>query len=116
MAYRYVGLVFAAIALLVGLSIGGYELYWSVEGHNANHRNDVNTHSQNYQAGLISGERDKVTSIGQLTTAIAGSHDASVKAADTTQLTQLTSAFCSTYVDLTEVPTDLQVAHKQLCK
>lgn len=94
-------LIIAAILVVALCATGGWFGYWWMAKASQNNRYDVNTHSQQYQAGLIAQLRDK-----------AAGWDAAV---DTAQKTQIAESFCALYVDLTQPPSDLQSAHIRIC-
>lgn len=96
-ALAVVGATLAAVLLCVG----GWYGYWHLAKAGQNNRYDVNTHSQQYQAALVSQERDRV----------AG-YDA---ATDPAQKQQIKATFCAVYLDLTQVPADLSAAHARIC-
>lgn len=112
---RYIGYVWATAALAVLLGVGIWVGYWKLSGSAADHRNHINQHSQNEQAAIIAQERDRVSSLGQLDTAIAAEHDPAVKTKDTDQRTQIAGTFCTVYADITDVPQDLSAVHPTYC-
>jgi hypothetical protein len=59
------------------------------------------THNQQYQAGLISAERDRAQAYQVATSA--------------GQKAQLKATFCATYPNITDVPTDLADAYTVIC-
>lgn len=87
----------AVVALLVGCWFG----YWALTKQAVSNQYDVNTNTQQYQAGLISQERDRVTA-----------YDA---ATDESQKANIRSQFCTVYADLTKPPADLAAAHTRIC-
>jgi hypothetical protein len=107
---------FVTMALIVaGIIVGGWKLHWWLAQSNQDHQYKVNTHGPQYQAGLVSQERDRVVGYDQLTTAIASSKDAGVKTADTAQRDDIKTSFCQVYTDLTQAPTDIALAHGRIC-
>ncbi len=88
-----IGLSILGIAAAVGLSVGGWQLHWWAAQSTQNHMYDINTHSQQYQSGLVSAERDR-----------AQGWDA---ATDTGQKANIKATFCAVYADLTQIPNDL---------
>jgi hypothetical protein len=113
---RYIGYAFTTALVVAGLCIGGWFAYWGLAGSSQDHRNHVNTHSQQYQAGLISQERDRAQSYDQLAAALAGTHDPAVKSADQSQQEQIKETFCQVFADLTEAPADLTQANARICQ
>ena len=93
--------VLAAAVTLAGLVFGGWLAYWAIAGHGQTRRYEVNTHSQQYQAGLVSQERDRVTA-----------YDVAV---DPAQKRQIKVTFCQVYPDLAPPPDDLIIAHDRIC-
>lgn len=85
------GLVISALA------IGGWKLHWWTAEHAVNNQYKVNTGSQQYQAGLVSQERDLVQGYRVAT--------------DPGQKAQISAQFCQVYLDLDPAPADLQMAH-----
>lgn len=96
--------VFATIAglvVLVGLAVGGYSLYWHVAKQNVRNQYDVNTNTQQYQAGLISQERNLALDWG--------------KAVDPGQKQAIADQFCGIYPNLNPTPSDLATANTRIC-
>lgn len=91
----------AVFVAVVVLCTGGWLLYWRLALAGQNNQYNVNTHSQQYQAGLIAQERDR----------IAG-YDAAI---DPAQKQQIKTSFCQVYPDLTQPPIDIQSAHARIC-
>jgi len=83
--------VLAAIAV-VAILVGGWFGFWALARANQ---------QQQYQASLISQERDRV----------AG-YDA---AADGPQKEQIKSTFCAIYLTLKPAPEDLAAAYSRIC-
>lgn len=95
MAWIAAGL--AVIVIAVGIWFG----YWWIAKASQSQRYDVNTHSQQYQAGLVAQERDLITG-----------YDA---ATDPAQKAQIRSQFCATYLQLNPPTPDLVLAHDRIC-
>jgi len=94
--------VIVALALVAAVTIGGWQLGWWLNKANANKQYEVNTHTQQYQAGLISQERDNV---------IGWQH-----ANDSAQKDLIKNTFCTMYLSLTQPPADLVFANSKICK
>jgi hypothetical protein len=94
-------LAVVGIAVFVLLCIGAYQGYWYLAKKNVQNQYDVNTGTQQYQAGLISQERDLV--IGWNRSPDAG------------QKTAMADQFCAIYSQIHPVPADLAVAHSTMC-
>jgi nitrogen fixation-related uncharacterized protein len=92
--------VLAAIAV-VAILVGGWFGFWALARANQQQQYQVNTDGQQYQASLISQERDRV----------AG-YDA---AADGPQKEQIKSTFCAIYLTLKPAPEDLAAAYSRIC-
>ncbi|MFJ4653813.1 hypothetical protein ACIP5Y_21310 [Nocardia sp. NPDC088792] len=88
-----------AIGVFAAVCVGGWQLHWWTALHGADNRYQVNTHTQAYQASLVSQLRDTA--------------EAYRLAVDPGQKTALKSTFCATYLDLTPntVPNDVLYAH-----
>lgn len=95
MAWIAAGL--AVIMIAVGIWFG----YWWIAKASQSQRYDVNTHSQQYQAGLVAQERDLITG-----------YDA---ATDPAQKAQIRSQFCAIYLQLNPATPDLALAHDRIC-
>lgn len=92
------------IGVAVGLlaaCIGAWFGYWALQRANTEQQYGVNTETQQYQASLISQERDRVTGWYAST--------------DTAQKRSIASQFCAVYDSLTRVPADLAEAHSNIC-
>lgn len=85
------------IAIAVGLWFGG----WALAGANQTKQYQVNTSSQQYQAGLVAQERDRVQGYATAT--------------DDAQKKQIALTFCQVYPDLKPAPADLVAAQSTLC-
>ncbi len=92
------------IALLVlGLvSWGGYEAYWAIEKSNTQHHYEINTGTQQYQAGLISHARALVLDWHRVT--------------DAGQKIAIADQFCEVYPNITPPPADLVNEQPLICK
>ena len=88
---------FTAAAVLVACWFG----YWALSRKATDNRYDINTHSQQYQASLVSQERDRVQA-----------YDAAV---DPAQKANVKATFCQVYLTLTQPPADLASAHDRIC-
>lgn len=115
MSVRYVHLYFIAAFAVAAICVGGWFAYWKLAGSAQSDRYKVNTHSQQYQSGLVSQERDRVQAYDQLGTAIAAVKDPATKTADRAQQDQIRETFCQVYADLQNTPTDLTQAHARIC-
>lgn len=78
---------------LVAIILGGWQAGWWFTAQNVDRNYHVNTHSQQYQGGLIQQARDD-----------ARGWAASM---DPSQKDLLKGEFCGAYADLTEVPNDV---------
>ncbi len=85
-----------AALIVVALAVGGWSLYWWTQQHDIENRYKVNTNSQQYQAGLISQERDRA--------------QAYQVATDPGQRAQIKATFCQIYPDITPIPADIQLS------
>lgn len=88
--------VFIAAVLVIALGVGGWSLYWWTQQHGIENRYEVNTHSQQFQSGLISQERDRAQAFGVAT--------------DPGQRAQIKAQFCQVYPDITPAPADIQLS------
>lgn len=86
-----------AVALMAACWFG----YWALAKKSTENNYDVNTHNQQYQAGLISQERDRVAAFDVAT--------------DAAQKQQIKIAFCQVYPNLSPPPADLVEAHARIC-
>ncbi len=93
----------AAAAVLVGIAllIGGWYAYWGLSRVSTTNRYDVNTRTQQYQAGLISQERDRVSGY--------------MAATDPAQKAVIAQQFCAVYPSLDPPPADLATQAVTLC-
>lgn len=98
---RNAAMILGGILLTAGLCIGGWYGYWALAKAGQSNRYDVNTHSQQYQAGLVAQERDRVTGYDTAT--------------DPAQKAQIRSTFCATYAELDPPTPDLVDAHIRIC-
>lgn len=99
-AKQVLNVVLAAVAVCAIL-VAAWFGYWALNKQAVKNQYDINTNTQQYQAGLISQERDRVTA-----------YDATT---DESQKTNIRSTFCTVYADLTQPPTDLVDAHSRIC-
>lgn len=94
-------LVVAAAVVLVAVCIFGWKGYWALAERGQTNRYNVNTHSQQYQAGLVAQERDRIQGYDT--------------ASDEAQKKQIAMTFCQVYPDLNPAPDDLVAAHARIC-
>lgn len=94
---KAIGVGLLVTAVIVGCWFG----YWFIAKKIQSNRYDVNTHSQQYQAGLISQERDRVTAYD--------------RAVDEAQRQAIADAFCAEYDQLDPPTADLLRAHARIC-
>lgn len=87
----FLGLLATVVAVI--LCFGCYQGYWYLAKHNVQHQYDVNTGTQQYQAGLIQQERD-----------LANGYQA---AQDSAQKAFISRQFCTMLKDVQPVPNDL---------
>lgn len=90
-------LTLVGVILLVALWFGS----WALKRANTTQQYKVNTNNQQYQAGLVSQERDRVV----------GYDDAT----DPGQKAQIKSTFCVVYLTLKPAPEDLVQANSRIC-
>lgn len=102
--HRGDGSGFGPMLILVGLAAlaiaGAYLIYWAVAEDSTDRRYEVNTGTQQYQAALISQQRDRV--------------QAWHIATDPGQKTQLATTFCQVQTELANPPADLTNAAADL--
>ena len=96
-AATWAGIVLAAAVILVG----GWYGYWALARSAQSNQYNVNTHSQQYQAGVVAQERDYYTAWRTAT-------DAGQKAA-------IADTFCAEYSELNPPTPDLVDAHASMC-
>jgi uncharacterized membrane protein YcjF (UPF0283 family) len=102
-----IALIILSVIVGLGLIVGGWFGFWALAHANQQQAYQVNTDGQQYQASLVSQERDR----------IAG-YDA---AAAGPQKEQIKSSFCSVYLNLKPAPdtmaslADLAAAHSRIC-
>lgn len=89
--------VITGTAMIIALWFG----YWAISRENTTQRYKVNTNNQQYQAGLISQERDRVLGWDE--------------AKDLGQKAQIKSTFCAVYLTLKPAPEDLVLAYSRIC-
>lgn len=99
---KVVLLSFVGLILLVAIAVGGWEGGWWLNKANANKQYQVNINTQQYQAGLISQERDNV--IGWQSATDSGQKDI------------IKNTFCTMYLNLTQPPADLVFANSKICE
>ena len=90
------------LVAFVALCFFGYQGYWHLMKSNVGHQYDVNTGTQQYQAGLISRERDFAIDWN--------------RAVDPAQKDALADQFCQIYPDLKPPPADLVQDHAIICQ
>lgn len=96
-ALTYVAIGIATVAVLVG----GWFGYWAIAKAGQTARYDVNVNNQQYQAGLIARQRDRVTDYD--------------RSQDDAQRQAIADQFCAEYDTLNPPPVDLVRAHAHLC-
>ena len=94
-------LAIAAVVVVAGICVGGWFLYWGLAHANQQQQYSVNTDGQQYQAALVSQERDRAA--------------AYAVAADGPQKLQIKSTFCAVFPTLKPAPADLIQANSQIC-
>lgn len=97
---RFAGYVAVAVAVAV-IAVGGWFGYWALAKMGQTARYDVNTNNQQYQAGLIAQERDRVTAYD--------------RTGDDGQRQAIADQFCAVYPQLNPPPPDLIRAHARIC-
>jgi len=101
---KAIGATLAALLIVIVLCVGGWFGYWWLAKANQSQRYDVNTHSQQYLASLISQERDRVAAYDSLP--------------DGPQRTAIARMFCAVFQELSDKgtpPSDLTTASIRLC-
>lgn len=98
---KTVGLTIVGVILAVAVSVGLWFGYYALAGANQTANYKVNTNSQQYQAGLVSQERDRIAGF-----------DAAV---DSAQKEQIKTTFCQVFTDLKPAPDDLVLANSRIC-
>lgn len=93
--------VLGGILVVVGIAVGGWQLHWYLAKSAVGHQYDVNTGTQQYQAGLISQERNLSLDWN--------------RAVDPSQKQAIADQFCAVYPNLTPAPADLVTAHVSIC-
>jgi hypothetical protein len=83
------------------LVIGAWFLYWSLALKGADNRYEVNTKTQQYQAGIVAAQRARVSAWDN--------------AVDEAQKKNIAQTFCTMQLDLTQVPADLAAANERIC-
>lgn len=94
------GLIIGIVIIAV-VGVGGWFLYWTLALKGANNQYNVNTHTQQYQAGLVQQLRDKQQGYDLAT--------------DPAQKANFKQTFCAMYPDLTQPPNDLIDANIRIC-
>lgn len=87
--------------LVVAMSIAGWFGYWALAKAGQSARYDVNTNNQQYQAGLVAQERDRVIAYD--------------RSADDAQKQAIADQFCAVYDQLNPPTPDLVRAHARIC-
>lgn len=100
-AFTGAGLLVVGLVLVAVIGVGGYLGYWWLAKDTTARRYDVNTGTQQYQAGLISQERNLSLDWN--------------KAVDPSQKQAIADQFCAVYQNLTPPPADLATAHATIC-
>lgn len=90
-----------AALVVVALCIGGWQLHWYLAKSAVGHQYDVNTGTQQYQAGLIAHARDLALDFGRAT--------------DPAQKQAIADQFCQTYPNIQPAPADLVAADGRIC-
>jgi hypothetical protein len=98
---RKIATTFAAVIAVVGLSVGLWFGGWALYRANQSAKYEANTHSQQYQAAMVSSERDRVSA-----------YDAATSDA---QKTNIATTFCQVYTELDPPTPDLETAHARIC-
>lgn len=101
MTVRSIGVIVAVFLAVVAIAVGGWFGYWALAKAGQSERYNVNTHSQQYQAGLVSQERDRVLAYDTAT--------------DEAQKAQIRATFCAAYTQLDPPTPDLADAHIRIC-
>ena len=92
-----------ALAVVLGIlvCVGVWFGYWALARQATTEQYQVNTNNQQYQASLVSQERDRVT--------------AYYAAVDPAQKQAISSQFCQIYPTLNPPTADLIQAHAAIC-
>lgn len=112
---RVVFYTLMVIVMIAVIGVSGYFLYFKVAQDSTTRRYNVNTHNQQYQAGLISQERDNAQAYNSDSISIANTTDPAVKQSFMSQQSQLKATFCQIYPNLDPPPADLVQANAQIC-
>lgn len=96
-------LIILALCIAIAVTVGGWKLGWWLKGANQDNLYEVNTHSQQYQAGLVSAERDRVQG-----------YDLAVGVPS--QQKQIALTFCPVFLTMTQPPSDLVAANVRICQ
>jgi len=95
-------LTYVAVAITVAaLAVGGWFGYWAIAKAGQSARYDVNVNNQQYQAGLIARQRDRVTDYD--------------RSQDDAQRQAIADQFCAEYPTLNPPPADLISANARIC-
>ncbi len=86
---------------IVGLLVGIWFGIWFLKGQAQSNQYEVNTHSQQYQAGIVAQERDYA--------------NAWRIATDPGQKASIADTFCAEYTQLNPATPDLVDAHASMC-
>lgn len=95
------GLLIVGIVLITVVGVGGYLGYWWLAKDTTQRRYDTNTQTQQYQAGLISQERNLSLDWN--------------RAIDPGQRQAIADQFCQVYPTLNPAPADLVTVHASIC-
>jgi hypothetical protein len=101
METKNIGLYWAIGIGTVLLLVGGWFAYWSLALKGADNRYEVNTKTQQYQAGIVAAQRARVSAWDN--------------AVDEAQKKNIAQTFCTMELDLTQVPADLAAAYERIC-
>lgn len=91
----------AGVLVVVALAVGGWQLHWYLAKSAVGHQYDINTGTQQYQAGLISQERNNVLAWN--------------RAVDPGQKQAIADQFCAVYLNINPPPADLLNANVTIC-
>lgn len=100
-AFAWIGGILAVIVVVALIAIGGWKLHWWMAKATVQNQYVVNTQTQQYQAGLISQERDNVLAWN--------------KAVDPGQKQAISDQFCAIFQSLSPAPADLVSARSNIC-
>jgi hypothetical protein len=88
------------VAIMITAIIGSFLAWWFFGAAMQSKQYEINTHNQQYQAGLIAQERDRAQAWSVAT--------------DSGQKELLRSTFCAVYPSLEPAPADLVAANAQM--